>query len=69
MIRDLGIDAHIETFEMDYPKIGVTDLDVEHTRIRLCLDKSRDPDVREFLINRDRSPRTIATIWWDTNSE
>jgi hypothetical protein len=47
----------------------VTDLDVEHTRIRLCLDKSRDPEVREFLINRDRSPRTISTIWWDTNNE
>jgi SAM-dependent methyltransferase len=69
VIRDLGIDVHIETFEMDDPKTGVTDLDVEHTRIRLCLDKSRDPEVREFLINRDRSPRTIATIWWDTNNE
>jgi len=69
VIRDLGIDVLIETFEMDDPKTGVTDLDVEHTRIRLCLDKSRDPEVREFLINRDRSPRTIATIWWDTNNE
>lgn len=69
VIRDLSIDVYIETFEMDDPKTGVSDLDVEHTRVRLCLDKSRDPDVREFLVNRDRSPRTIATIWWDTNNE
>ena len=69
VIRNLGVDVQLETFEMDDPKIGVTDRDVEHTRIRLCLDASRDPEVREFLINRDRSPRTIATIWWDTKNE
>lgn len=67
VIRELGIDLNVETFEVPDHKTAITDRDVEHARVRLCLDKSRDTEVREFLQNRDRSPRSIVTLWWDTS--
>jgi len=67
VIRDLGIDLNVETFTVPDHKTAVTDRDVVHARVRLCLDKSRDAEVREFLQNRDRSPRTFVTLWWDTS--
>lgn len=67
VIRELGIDLNIETFTVPDHKTAVTDRDVVHARVRLCLDKSRDAEVREFLQNRDRSPRTLVTLWWDTS--
>jgi hypothetical protein len=39
---------------------------VEFTRIRLCLPKSRDSKVRDFLeFNPPSDARELATIWWD----
>jgi len=35
-------------------------------RIRLCLPRSREPDVHEFLATRSStSTRALSTIWWD----
>lgn len=68
VIRELGIDLNVETFTVPDHKTAVTDRDVSHASVRLCLDKSRDAEVREFLQNRDRSPRTLVTLWWDTSS-
>jgi SAM-dependent methyltransferase len=69
-IRSLGLDAHLEHFTV--PVTGghaVTDSEVRHTRIRLCLTADRDPEVRSFLEQNPRQPRNLATIWWDTGDE
>lgn len=62
----LGMKAHYETFVLPDEKTRVSDRDVEHTRVRLCLPASRDSDVRDFLESRRNSPRELATIWWNT---
>lgn len=66
VIRSTGVDAVAETFEQAVPERPVTDLDVEHTRIRLCLPADRDGEVRDFLVGRPNAPRRVTTIWWDT---
>ena len=66
VVRSTGVEAHLEEFETEEPARAVTDLDVEHMRIRLCLTEDRDPEVREFLEHRQPRPRSLATIWWDT---
>jgi len=38
----------------------------EFMRIRLCLPKSREVEVKEFLTNQPRAEeRDLSTIWWD----
>jgi SAM-dependent methyltransferase len=70
VLRSMGLDAHAEPFTVgsDGPPPDVSDLDVEHTRIRLCLPPSRDPEVREFLEQRPQRPRHLVTLWWDTSN-
>ena len=65
VVLELSLRAHYETFLAVDDKSEVSDRDVEHTRIRLCLSASRDSDVREFLESRPSPPRELATIWWD----
>ena len=65
VIRSTGVEANLEEFETVEPARDVTDLDVEHMRIRLCLTEDRDPEVREFLEHRQPKPRELAAIWWD----
>ena len=65
VVLQLGQRAHYESFLALDEKSEVSDRDVEHTRIRLCLPASRDSDVREFLESRTRAPLELATIWWD----
>lgn len=65
VVLQLGLPAYYETFLARDEKSEVSDRDVEHTRIRLCLTESRDSDVREFLESRPSKPRELATIWWD----
>lgn len=65
-IRSLGLDARIEHFTVPAPgNHVVTDSEVRHTRIRLCLSAERDPEIRSFLEKNPRQPRKLATIWWD----
>jgi SAM-dependent methyltransferase len=67
VLHEMGLSAHLEEFEVPAPQppAPVTDLDVEHTRIRLCLPAHRDPEVREFLLANPPGPRHTATLWWD----
>ena len=65
VVQSTGVSAHLEEFETEEPLREVTDLDVEHMRIRLCLTPDRDADVREFLQRRQPRPQTLAAIWWD----
>lgn len=64
----MGLDAHLEHFEIPPPPVArpISDLDVEHTRIRLCLPADRDAEVREFLMSQPPQGRHLATLWWDT---
>lgn len=63
--QQIGLRAHYETFLAPDEKTEITERDVEHTRVRLCLPASRDSEVRDFLESRRNSPRELATIWWD----
>jgi SAM-dependent methyltransferase len=67
VVRSMGIDAHLERWSVPAPTSApeVTDLDVEHMRIRLCLTPDRDADVRSFLESRQPAGRDLAAIWWD----
>jgi len=65
VVQSTGVSAHLEEFETEEPAREVTDLDVEHTRIRLCLTPDQDADVRDFLQRRQPRPRSLAAIWWD----
>lgn len=69
VVRATGVDARLErcstaTAVSPVP-VEPTDLEVEHTRIRLCLPASRDAEVRSFLTDRVAPGRDLATIWWD----
>lgn len=68
VLRETDLPAHLETFDTPAPAVPtpVTDTDVQHTRIRLCLTADRDPEVREFLEANPAGPRHAATLWWDT---
>lgn len=67
VLAEMGIDVHLETFEVPPPHTPrpITDLDVEHTRIRLCLPADRDADVRTFLEAQPPVGRSLAALWWD----
>lgn len=65
-VRSLGIDARLETFsEPAPPRREITDDDVRHTRVRLCLTADRDADVRRWLEENPRPGRELAAVWWD----
>ena len=68
VLHEMRLDARLETFEIPPPAVArpVTDLDVEHTRIRLCLSADRDPDVSRFLEDQAPVGRSLATLWWDS---
>lgn len=66
VLSELGINANSEKF------IGRILLDegeddrVEYTRMRLCLPKSRNDEVVEFLkSNPSPAVRELAVVWWD----
>jgi len=68
VLREAGLAVSVDEFDQPDPKASrseVTDSDVEHTRVRLCLTADRDPEVRAFLEQLPRPPRRIATLWWD----
>lgn len=67
VLLEMGLPARLEQFETPAPTTPapVTDIDVEHTRIRLCLPADRDSEVREFLVANPPGPRHSATLWWD----
>lgn len=64
-MESLGFDSHLELFEVAGSSRSVTDEDVEHTRIRLCLPESRDEEIRTFMESHPAGNRQLATIWWD----
>ena len=66
VLNQMGIDAHLKLWDGELRAEGDLDQNVEFTRIRLCLDKSRDVEIREFLLAHPKpAVRPLATIWWD----
>ena len=72
IVRALGFDAQVETWEDETWGRRVTLPDAERVRfarIRLCLTEDRDAEVAAALIaEADAAPRAVATIWWDKQS-
>jgi 2-polyprenyl-3-methyl-5-hydroxy-6-metoxy-1,4-benzoquinol methylase len=67
VVRSTGVDARMDLFTEAAPaeRPVITDTDVEHMRIRLCLTADRDGDVRRFMEANPPGARALATIWWD----
>ncbi|MGA1345954.1 MAG: class I SAM-dependent methyltransferase [Ilumatobacteraceae bacterium] len=67
VVRSTGVDARLEPFTQPTPveRPPITDTDVAHMRIRLCLTADRDEEVRRFMEANPAGPRDLATIWWD----
>ena len=64
----MGIAAHLEVWSGQMRANRDLEQAVEFTRIRLCLPRSRDNEVREFLLaNPQPENRELATIWWNNS--
>jgi len=76
VIRESGIDPRVELWKSEQ-RAGFTSLDelVAWMRRTICLDSSRDDEVRsivlEHAVERDgrwrlsAEPRELVTLWWD----
>lgn len=66
VIKEQGFDPKVETWQGELRSTNSADQAAEFMRIRLCLPKSRLPEVKNFMGNqKSQSVREIATIWWD----
>jgi len=64
--HELGFDANAEMFTVPVRPIADEQQAIEYIRIRLCLDSSRDNDIRDFLREHPLpSTRHLTTISWD----
>lgn len=66
VLAEMGITANLELWQG--PKLRPLNIedDVRFLRIRLCLDSSRDQEIRQFLeAQKPIESRALATIWWD----
>jgi SAM-dependent methyltransferase len=66
VLEQMGINANLELWQG--PKLRPLEIeeDIRFLRIRLCLDSSRDPEIREFLEAQEpTNARALATVWWD----
>jgi SAM-dependent methyltransferase len=66
VLKEMGINAHIEKFSADFPLEQSAEDIAERTRVRLCLPPSRLNEVKTFLIEHPfATKRELAIIWWD----
>jgi SAM-dependent methyltransferase len=69
VLKQMGINANLELWQG--PKLRPLEIedDIRFLRIRLCLDRSRDAEIREFLETQEPVEfRALATIWWDVKN-
>jgi hypothetical protein len=70
-IRESGHNAHLDAWEEDPAAPAAPGLpiaqQVEFTRIRLCLTPDRDAELAEVMAATPPTPRSLATIWWDSD--
>lgn len=66
VLAEMGITANLELWQG--PKLRPIPIEdeIRFLRIRLCLDDSRDADLRDFIEAQEpMESRALATIWWD----
>lgn len=66
VLKEMGISASLELWQG--PKLRPIPIEdeIRFLRIRLCLDDSRDSDLRDFIEAQEpMESRALATIWWD----
>jgi hypothetical protein len=65
ILSELGIKAQVQNWEGKARASTDISKTVEYARIRLCLDSSKDEEIKNLLQGRESAPRKLATIWWD----
>lgn len=66
VLREMGLRAVQERFEGTMRQESSLDEAAHFTRIRLCLPKSREPEVRDYLQDHQNpTNRSLATVWWN----
>ncbi len=65
IVKSLGINPETSSFLRDSEETRPLDVDlVESIRQRICLDASRDPEIREFLNDNPVRQLKSRLIWW-----
>lgn len=68
VLKEIGINAQVKYWPGTVRQESNIDQAAEFMRIRLCLPKAREAEVKEFLTKQPRTDeRDLATIWWDKN--
>jgi SAM-dependent methyltransferase len=68
VLKEIGVNAQVQYWPGTVRQESNIDQAAEFMRIRLCLPKAREIEVKGFLINQPRTDeRDLATIWWDKN--
>ena len=66
VLEEMGLSPRLEVWDAAMRTEQNLDRAAHFMRIRLCLPREREAEVREFLASADLSPkREIATVWWD----
>ncbi len=66
VLLEMGIMAHLKSWSAPVRAGQELEELIEFTRIRLCLNKSSEGEIRSFLqANPQPTVRDLATIWWD----
>ena len=66
VLKENYIEAQVQYWSGTIREESNIDQAAEFMRIRLCLPKTRNTEVKEFLVSHPRSQeRELATIWWD----
>jgi len=66
VLEELGVNAHREQWSGELRAEQNVDQAAHFMRVRLCLPRSRESEVRDFLLaNPAPSMRELSTIWWD----
>ena len=68
VLKEIEINAQVQYWPGTVRQESNIDQAAEFMRIRLCLPKAREAEVKEFLTKQPRTDeRDLATIWWDKN--
>lgn len=65
VLKEIGIKANIIFWESENPRTLDSSKKIEYARIRLCLNKDRDEEIKRVMNEQPIAKRELATIWWD----
>ena len=66
VVEEMGLSPRLVVWDGPMRTEQNLDQAAHFMRVRLCLPKEREAEVREFLASADLSPkRELATVWWD----